>query len=111
MFVAQVVGRSMEPEVPDGPWCLFTRDVAGSRYGRDLVVQHRDIVDPETGGSYTLKRYARPPQQTGDGRPLKGDVPLKPLNPDDESLLIPEGDDEVRVIAELLEVLAVSARA
>jgi hypothetical protein len=34
MFVAQVVGRSMEPLIPNGSWCLFRSPVEGSRQGR-----------------------------------------------------------------------------
>ena len=57
MFVAQVVGRSMELRIPDGAWCLFRSPVVGTRQGRIVLVQHRSIQDPETGGSYTVKRY------------------------------------------------------
>jgi hypothetical protein len=105
MFVAQVRGKSMEPKVPDGAWCLFNTDVAGSRYGRDLVVQHRDLSDPEAGGAYTLKRYARPPQDVPDGTERKGVVPLNPQNPDHEPITIENDLDDVCVIGELLEVL------
>jgi hypothetical protein len=57
MFVAHVVGHSMEPRIPDGSWCLFVAPVEGSRQGRIVLVQHRDIHDPETGGTYTVKKY------------------------------------------------------
>jgi hypothetical protein len=40
MFVAQVVGQSMEPAIPDGSYCLFSAPVAGSRQGRTVLVQH-----------------------------------------------------------------------
>ncbi len=105
MFVAQVVGKSMEPKVPDGSWCLFTTQVAGSRYGRDLVVQHRDISDPETGGSYTLKRYGRPPQAVAEGAERGGTVMLSPLNPAFKTIVIEDDVDGIRVIAEVLAIL------
>ena len=105
MFLAQVVGKSMEPRIPDGSWCLFSQHVAGSRYGRILVVQHRDIADPETGGSYTIKRYERPPQDAEEGAELQGRIMLSPLNPEFEPMIIEDGDDNVAVIAELAEVL------
>ena len=35
MFVAQVVGKSMEPAIPDGSYCLFTAPATGSRQGQD----------------------------------------------------------------------------
>jgi phage repressor protein C with HTH and peptisase S24 domain len=108
MFLAQVVGKSMEPRIPNGAWCLFTGSVGGSRYGRVLLVQHNDIADPETGGQYTVKLYGRPPKVVGSGSESRGDVLLQPANPEYEPILIREGDDTVRVIAEMLEVLKVA---
>ena len=35
MFVAQVVGKSMEPQIPDGAYCLFCRPVDGTRQRSD----------------------------------------------------------------------------
>ena len=57
VFVAQVVGGSMEPAIPDGAWCLFRAPVAGTRQGKTVLVQLRDATDPETGQRYTVKRY------------------------------------------------------
>jgi len=57
MFVAQVVGHSMEPAIPDGSYCLFSSPVVGSRQGRTVLVQLRDESDPETGERYTVKHF------------------------------------------------------
>src|SRR4029453_6081184 len=57
MFVAQVVGRSMEPAIPDGSYCLFRGPVAGTRSGKTGLVRLRDCVDPESGERFTVKRY------------------------------------------------------
>ena len=40
MFVARVVGRSMEPEIPDGSLCVFRGNVVGSRQGKKLLVEN-----------------------------------------------------------------------
>jgi hypothetical protein len=98
----------MEPKVPDGSWCLFTTQVGGSRYGRDLVVQHRDISDPETGGSYTLKRYGRPPQAVAEGAERTCVVTLYPLNPTYKPIVVESDTDGILVIAELLMVVGES---
>lgn len=37
MFVAQVVGRSMEPTIPDRSWCLFRDPVDGTREGKNVL--------------------------------------------------------------------------
>jgi len=57
MFVAQVIGESMNRKIPSGAWCLFKANPGGTRQGKIVLVQHRGITDPETGGSYTVKRY------------------------------------------------------
>ncbi|MCL5966114.1 MAG: S24 family peptidase [Deltaproteobacteria bacterium] len=106
MFVAQVVGRSMEPRIPDGAWCLFQSPVVGSRQGRTVLVQHRDIQDPETGGSYTVKRYKSEKESDGMGSWRHTEIRLLPENPEFEPIVLKEvRDHEVRVVAELVEVL------
>jgi type I restriction enzyme R subunit len=108
MFVAQVVGRSMEPRIPDGAWCLFRAPVTGSRQGRIVLVQHQSIQDPDGGGSYTVKRYES--EKEPGGKEEDGwrhtVIRLLPENPDFEPIVltdIQEGD--VSVGAELLDVL------
>ena len=105
MFVAQVVGRSMEPRIPDGAWCLFRAPVTGSRQGRIVLVQHLSIQDHETGGSYTVKRYESEKQADGDSW-RHTVIRLVPENPEFDAIVlkgIREGD--VSVIAEMVEVL------
>ena len=106
MFVAQVVGRSMEPRIPDGAWCLFRAPVTGSRQGRTVLVQHQSIQDPETGGSYTVKRYESEKEPGSDGGWQHKDIRLLPENPGFEPIILTEVDeDDVSVVADLLEVL------
>ncbi|HJX15779.1 MAG TPA: HsdR family type I site-specific deoxyribonuclease, partial [Candidatus Deferrimicrobiaceae bacterium] len=106
MFVAQVVGRSMAPRVSDGAWCLFRGPVEGSRQGRTVLIQHRDIQDPETGGSYTVKRYRSGKVSDGRGSWRHTEIRLVPENPEFAPIVLTEArEDEVRVVAELIEVL------
>src|SRR5438552_3907205 len=58
MFLARAVGRSMEPTIRDGDYCVFRAKPEGSRQGKIVLVQYRGPADPETGGAYTVKRYA-----------------------------------------------------
>ena len=105
MFVAQVVGKSMEPAIADGSYCLFAAPVAGTRQGKTVLVQLRDATDPETGERYTVKRYESEKTQAGDSwRHAK--ITLKPLNPDFQPIVLTgAGEGQVQVIAELVEVL------
>jgi len=105
MFVAQVVGKSMEPAIPDGAWCLFRAPVEGTRQGKTVLVQLRDATDPETGQRYTVKRYTSEKAEKDDSwRHEK--ITLEPVNPGfDPIVLTAEDHGELQVIAEFIEVL------
>lgn len=105
-FIAQVIGKSMEPKVPDGSWCIFKPPKAGSREDRIVLVWHSGITDQETGGSYTLKKYHSEKISNPDHEWQHQKIVLKPLNPAFEPILLnPEDENEVRIIAELDRVL------
>jgi SOS-response transcriptional repressor LexA len=107
MFAAYVSGRSMEPLIPDGALCLFRRNPTGTRQGRVVLVQDRRIVDPDTGGSFTIKRYRRVTEITDEQSREGVVVHLLPENQDYTPIVltdIPEGD--VVVVAEFIEVLS-----
>lgn len=105
MFVAQVVGKSMEPAIPDGAWCLFRAPVEGSRQGKTVLVQLRDAKDPETGERYTVKRYES--RKAADGEMWRHEtIILKPNNPDFKPIeLINAEEGTLKVVAEVVEVL------
>jgi SOS-response transcriptional repressor LexA len=105
MFVAQVVGHSMEPGVPDGSYCLFASPVTGTRQGRTVLVQLRDAIDPDTGQRFTVKRYRSEKTMNAEGwRHVR--VVLEPTNPDFAPIeLTADEEDSVAVVAELIEVI------
>ena len=113
LFVAQVVGESMNRRIPNGSWCLFRANPTGTREGKVVVVQHRSIADPETGGRYTIKRYTseKIPSDEGGWSHLR-----ITLHPDSDQprfqpivLTIEDAHEDFRVIAELLMVLPTTA--
>lgn len=94
----------MEPRIPDGAFCIFRQIGAGTRQGKVVLVQHRDVADPETGGSYTVKRY-RSTKATVDGE-VVGTIELQPLNPEFAPIVLHgTAEDEVQVIAEFVALL------
>ena len=105
MFVAQVIGKSMEPAIPGGAYCLFAAPVGGTRQGKTVLVQMRDAADPESGERYTVKRYES--EKSGDGDSWRHTkITLKPVNPDFEPIVLTFSDDrDLQVIAEVVEVL------
>lgn len=106
MFVAQVTGKSMEPAILDGSYCLFRAPVEGSRIGRTVLVQLRDSRDPESGEGYTVKRYGSTKAESDDGTWRHKRIVLTPINPEFEPIeLTADSEGDVAVVAELLEVL------
>lgn len=109
MFVAQVVGHSMEPSIENGAYCLFAAPVTGSRQGRTVLVQLRDGTDPETGHRYTVKRYESEKARVG-GSWRHTKITLRPTNPAFAPMVLDAAEnDEVQVIAEFVEVLGTDA--
>jgi hypothetical protein len=105
-FVVKIVGKSMEPKIKDGSYCLFTFGVIGSRVGKIVLAQHSDISDPETGGSYTIKKYQSKKIINKDGGWKHTSIQLLPLNPDFKPIEITaQSADEIKVIAEFVAVL------
>ena len=110
LFVAQVVGDSMNRRIPNGAWCLFRANPAGTRQGKVVVAQHRSIEDPDTGGRYTVKIYMSEKIPADDEGWRHERVMLHPDSdkPGFEPIEIDvrEGEDGLRIVAELLMVLA-----
>lgn len=110
MFLAQVLGKSMEPAIPDGSYCLFATPVEGSRQGKTVLVQLRDAIDPETGERYTVKRYESEKVKAEDGGWRHTKITLKPANPAFEDIELTDAQEgQLQVIAECIEVLGSSS--
>jgi type I restriction enzyme, R subunit len=106
MFVAQVVGKSMEPAIPDSSYCLFRAPVEGTRHGKTVLVQLRDVNDPETGQRYTVKRYESEKATRDDGTSRHLRIVLRPLHPEFKPIVLTvENEGTVDAVAELVEVL------
>lgn len=107
MFIAPIVGRSMEPGIPDGSFALFRIFASGNTPSamalddRRVLVQLRDQADPDTGGKYTLKRW-RVQALGSDGVEA---IELVPDNAAFHSIVLTPSNDDVRAVAEFLEVI------
>lgn len=106
MFVARAVGRSMEPSIQDGDFCVFRANPPGSRQGKIVLVQYRGPSDPETGGAFTVKRYRSEKSESSDGAWQHERIVLEPLNREFQPILLPrEAEGDIQVVAELVKVL------
>jgi phage repressor protein C with HTH and peptisase S24 domain len=101
MFVAHVVGRSMEPKIPAGSLSIFRRNVTGSRQGRLVLIENYG----ETGEDrYTVKRYTSVKRQSSDDEDWEHEtIRLEPLNPEFEAWELRPSD--IRVVGEFIRVL------
>ena len=81
----------------------------GTRQRRVVVVQHRSISDPETGGRYTVKVYTSEKIPAEDGGWRHGRITLHPDSDQPQfepfALQIERGEGSPEVVAELLTVL------
>jgi SOS-response transcriptional repressor LexA len=102
MFVARIEGRSMEPRIPDGSWCVFRHGVVGSREGMLVLVENRDTANDQ----YTVKRYSSEKEFSGDEWRHKR-IHLQALNPEHPSWSwdLEHEPDKFRVLAEFVCVL------
>lgn len=105
-FIAKVVGRSMEPIIPYGSPCLFRFERGGSRNGKIVLVESRQVSDPETHQRYTIKRYL------SEKKPLDGDhwihskITLSPENKEFKDIILKDvSENDFKVIAEFIQVL------
>lgn len=108
LFVTQVVGESMNRRIPNGAWCLFKLNPAGTRHGKVVLVQHRDIQDTDTGGRYTVKIYESEKATFGDDSWQHTRIWLRPdTNVPGYKALEFDGEaaGELKVVAELVAVL------
>ena len=101
LFVGHVVGRSMEPRIPDGSLNLFRLNPVGSRQNKILLIERFGVLD-ETA-RYTVKKYTSRKVYRGEDEWQHEQIRLEPLNPEFEAWDVePDG---FAVVAEWLRVI------
>ena len=106
MFVLQVIGESMNRRIPNGSWCLFKANPVGGRSGKVVLVQHRNIEDPDHGGTYTVKVY-HSEKRYADGEMLNSRISLRPDTTafGYSSIEFEDDCDDLIVVGEFLSVI------
>ncbi|MGH2710722.1 MAG: HsdR family type I site-specific deoxyribonuclease, partial [Actinomycetota bacterium] len=107
LFVARVEGESMNKRIPSGSYCVFRHPVEGSRQGRVVLVESREIEDPDHGGKYTVKIYESEKSEGPDGEWKHERIRLLPASsePGYSSIELASAASDLRVVAELVRVL------
>lgn len=105
LFVAKVMGESMNKKIPNGAWCLFKANPVGTKQGKVVVAQLNGHLDTDTGGSYTIKLYSSSNMLDSDND-LQQSITLSPASTDKSyrPITVSNGD-EVLIVAELVAVI------
>jgi SOS-response transcriptional repressor LexA len=105
LFVAHVVGSSMEPRIPNGSLNLFRLNPVGSRHGKILLIERFGSIDATA--RYTVKRYTSRKKQVeafeDDVQWQHEQIRLEPLNPEYSAWDVEPQD--FAVVAEWLRVI------
>lgn len=110
LFVAQVIGESMNRRIPNGSWCLFSQNPVGTRQGKVVLVETQNAMNSEGGGHYTVKVYESTKKHSEDGTWQHGEIFLKPdsYSPEFRPIVIKDAEvNEYNVVAEYVAVLGV----
>lgn len=106
MFICQVVGQSMEPTIPDGSYCVFQLEKGGSRNGKVVLVESRQVTDPETNQKFTVKRYQSEKEYHDDDTWEHKKIILSPDNKKFDNIILENvSEDDFSIVAEFVKKL------
>ncbi len=106
MFIAKVVGKSMETIIPDGSYCIFRFERGGSRNGKVVLVESRLVSDPENG-KFTVKKYRSEKEYSEEsGQSVHKKIILSPQNKEFKDIILKNASEtDYKVIAEFVAVI------
>jgi hypothetical protein len=110
LFVAQVLGESMNRRIPNGAWCVWRLNPGcdGQSGAEVVLAQHHGVRDPETDASYSVKLYEAERVLADDGTWRNTRITLRPSSTDSRFEPLVFDDLEpgaLEIVAELVEVL------
>ncbi len=103
MFVAKVVGKSMEPTIADGSLCIFKKHAAGSRNGLVVLVSSHLVQDAKHEERFTVKRYSSEKEFFEDGTWRHKKIILRPDNKKFKDIILENvSPGDFQVVAEFV---------
>ncbi len=106
-FACRIIGESMNRVIPNGSICLFKPYTGGSRNGKILLVEYRDLQDPDFNSAFTIKTYSSEKNITEENWEHTSIV-LRPNSYDSsyQNIIITEQiAAEMRVVGEFIQIL------
>lgn len=89
-FVVRAKGKSMEPRIKDGSFCVFEKYNGGSREG-EIVLTEIKGTDSDYDCGFTIKKYHSEKIKTDEGWE-HSTIILQSLNPDCPNIELEEGE-------------------
>jgi type I restriction enzyme R subunit len=108
LFVARVVGESLNRRVPNGSWCLWQLKPELKGDGTDVVLAELPESQDSEMGSFTAKVYVVGKEADSEGMMRVARVRLKPDSDQagfEEIVVGNGGTADVKIVAKMLEVL------
>jgi len=106
-FACRIIGESMNRVIPNGSICLFKPYTGGNRNGKILLIENRDVQDPDFNSAFTIKTYSSEKIMTEDNWEHTSIV-LRPnsYDSDYQDIIVTEQNaPEMRVIGEFIQIL------
>jgi SOS-response transcriptional repressor LexA len=106
-FACKIIGESMNRVIPNGSICLFKPYSGGARNGKILLIENRDIQDPDFNSAFTIKTYSSEKIVTEENWEHTSIV-LRPNSFDStyQNIIITEENAaEMRIVGEFVEIL------
>jgi superfamily II DNA or RNA helicase/phage repressor protein C with HTH and peptisase S24 domain len=106
-FACKIVGESMNRVIPNGSICLFKEYMGGSRNGKIVLVENRDVQDQDFNSAFTIKTYVSEVAVYEDSHQHKSII-LRPNSYDSsykELRITEENAEQMRVVGEFVKIL------
>lgn len=107
-FACKIIGDSMDRVIPNGSIALFKHYTGGSRNGKIVLVENRDIQDEDFNSAFTIKTYSSEKEVTEEGW-SHTIIKLLPNSYDDSYspiIITEENGEQMKIIGEFVALLS-----
>jgi superfamily II DNA or RNA helicase/HKD family nuclease/phage repressor protein C with HTH and peptisase S24 domain len=106
-FACKIIGESMNRVIPNGSICLFKPYSGGNRNGKILLIENRDLQDPDFNSAFTIKTYSSEKIVTEENWE-HSQIVLRPNSFDSsyQNIIITEENAiNMRIVGEFVEIM------
>ncbi len=106
-FACRIIGESMNRVIPNGSICLFKPYTGGSRNGKIVLIENRDIQDPDFNSAFTIKTYSSE-KSVSEEMWEHTSITLSPNSYDStykNIIITEENAEEMRIIGEFVKII------